>query len=73
MLLGFLLVFVTFTYGVHLLFGDGEALDLAVVIDEPNLIKHICILEESLLQTHNDELAVLEIPLDHETDVLSMM
>jgi len=44
--------------------------DLAVVVDELNLIKYVSVLKESLFKAHNNELRILEVFPDHLTDVL---
>jgi hypothetical protein len=44
--------------------------NLAVVVDELNLIEHVGVLKESLFKAHNNELRILEIFPDHLPDVL---
>jgi hypothetical protein len=51
---------------------DLEPLDSAPVLNEGYFEKHIRILEESLLETNNDELAGLEVLANHKADVLGV-
>ena len=49
-----------------------ETLNGGPVLVEGYLEKHIGILEEALLQTHDNELAALEEATDHQADVLGV-
>ena len=49
-----------------------ETLDGEPVLIERYLEQHISILEEALLQTHDNELAALEEAADHHADVLGV-
>ena len=49
-----------------------EALHGGPVLVEGYLEKHVGILEESLLQTHDNELAALEEAANHQADVLGV-
>ena len=52
-------------YTSLLLLINLEPLDLGSVVQELGFEKHICVLEQSFLETDDDELAVFEEFLDH--------
>ena len=49
---------------------DLEALDTRPILLERDLEEHVCILEETLLETYNEELGCLEVFADHQADIL---
>lgn len=53
--------------------GDLVPFDLAPIVQELDLIQHIGILKQALLEAHNNKLAVLEVLLDHQPDVLRVV
>ena len=63
----YILFLILFTY---ISFSHLESLYCRPVLHKLNLKQSISILEESLLQTHDDELRGLEILAYHESDVL---
>ena len=46
--------------------------DLAGILDKLNLVKHLRILKQPLLQRNDKELRVLEMLGDHDSDILSV-
>ena len=52
--------------------SNSNALHLAAVVLELNLVQHVGVAEQTLLEGNNQELAVLEKTLDHEADVLGV-
>ena len=51
-------------------FPDLEPFDSGPVVDKLHLEQHICVLEESMFETYNEELGALEVLADHDTNVL---
>jgi len=52
---------------------DGQSFNLRSVVEESHLVEHVGVLKEALFETDDDELAALEIFLDHEANVLRVM
>ena len=50
--------------------SDLQALYCGAIVDELNLEENVGILEQSLLQTDDQELGGLEVLADHEADIL---
>ena len=52
---------------------DGQSFNLRSIVEESHLVEHVGVLKEALFETDDDELAALEIFLDHEANVLRVM
>ena len=58
--------------GISISITQKLSRDLAGIFNELDLVKHLCILKEPLLQRDDQELRVLEMLGDHDSDILSV-